>query len=55
MASGKKKKEEEQKNSLKIAKGKKFKMTKPVEIPIYETVNGKKKLVGYKVYDADIS
>ena len=32
-----------------------FKMTKPVRIPIYKTVDGKKKLVGYREYDADLS
>ena len=30
-------------------------MTKPVRIPIYKTVDGQKKLVGYREYDADIS
>ena len=40
----KRQKEEEQKNSLKIAKGK-FKMTKPIKIPIYKTVDGKKLLI----------
>ena len=32
-----------------------FQMTKPVRIPIYKTVDGQKKLVGYREYDADIS
>ena len=33
----------------------KFRMTEPVRIPIYRTVDGKKKLVGYQESDGDIS
>ena len=33
----------------------KFRMTEPVRIPIYRTVDGKRKIVGYQESDGDIS
>ena len=30
-------------------------MTQPIRIPIYKTVDGKRKIVGYQERDADIS